>query len=349
MGKFANGGLPKPMKDMLAALGKEGASVTAEDISGLPQKQRAAVFSSLNTTLRTHFPDKFDEYIELEWDEKREWLASFVVDPKSGGSVVRNTTSRTITKNDNRREVWLTQSQLGGPEYLNDPELAKIAIESCESRPHSTNKALRDAKVLEYQWFVDKKDVNKRLQEKAELNTEAVLEEGDVEGVKSTLEIWDATKPLPGTKRPAKRARKESPGKPLAPRADKENTTPPELTEEEKLQIAAQEDLDAKLKSTKIFYDKMKRELSSIKATEETLKRKPWLADGLSFLREATEQQQKQAEELHDVWTRIKASEFVDAAAKTKATGELIQAKDNTDSLYTKFRKEVLADFLRLK
>ena len=128
-----------------------------------------------------------------------------------------------------------------------------------------------------------------------------------------------------------------------------EPSPPPPLTEEEKLQIAAQEDLDAKLKSVKGFYDKMKRDLSTVKVVEETLKRKPWLADGLAILHTAVERQQTNAEELFDIWTRVKSSEYAEVVAKTQATAELIQTKDSTEALYNKFKKEVLADFLKLK
>ncbi len=122
-----------------------------------------------------------------------------------------------------------------------------------------------------------------------------------------------------------------------------------ELTEEEKLQIATQEELDAKLKFVKGFYDKMKRDLSTAKGVEETLKRKPWLDDGVAFLHAAMEKQQQNTEELFGVWTRVKASEYKEIDEKTRATAEIIQAKDTTESLYTKFKKEVLSDFLKLK
>ncbi len=93
----------------------------------------------------------------------------------------------------------------------------------------------------------------------------------------------------------------------------------------------------------------MKRDLSTVKGVDETLKRKPWLADGAAFLHAAMEKQQQSAEELFGVWTRVKASGYEEVAEKTQATAELIQAKDNTESLYTKFKEEVLADFLKFK
>ncbi len=59
--------------------------------------------------------------------------------------------------------------------------------------------------------------------------------------------------------------------------------------------------------------------------------------------------QQQNAEELFGVWTRVKASEYKDIDEKTRATAELIQAKDTTESLYTKLKKGGLGCVLKLK
>eukprot|EP00959_Pyramimonas_sp_CCMP1952_P362764 7596740-Pyramimonas_sp.AAC.1 len=80
-----------------------------------------------------------DDYMKLKADaDRRDWLAKFVVDPSTGGSTASSGT--TVTKRDTEKEVdeWLTEKQLGGPQWLNDPYAAKILCESgdLEDRPH---------------------------------------------------------------------------------------------------------------------------------------------------------------------------------------------------------------------
>ena len=338
------------MKDMLASLGKDPSTFEAADVMKLPQKQRNAVYSCLNTTLKAHFPNRFDDYAKMEWEKKREWLAAFVVDPASGGSVVINTTSREIENTRKGAENWLTQTQLEGPGYLNSKELAAIAIESCESRPHDTSEALRKAGVLEYKWTVNSREVRQSLKRKVAVETTAQLEAGDVGGVNATLEDFMAVSPKEENKRASAsgRPRGKGTGHPNGEQP-KPPSLPKELSAEEKALVEAQEELDAKLKSTKLFYDKIKRELATVKVVEETLKRKSWLSDGLAFLQAAVETQQASAEALFELWARLKSTSLADVAAKTDATTQLIVLKEKTEKAYDKFKKEVLADFLKLK
>ncbi len=84
------------------------------------------------------------------------------------------------------------------------------------------------------------------------METEAVLEAGDVEGVVSTLENFDATRPLLGASRSAT---KKTPRAKTPEGRTPETPAPAELTEEEKLHIATQEELEATLKLFKGFYD----------------------------------------------------------------------------------------------
>ena len=64
------------------------------------------------------------------------------------------TTSRSAEESDDLHDDWYTLTQLA--DKLKSEELAKIAITSCEDRPHKRNKALRDAGVKEYRWLEDK-------------------------------------------------------------------------------------------------------------------------------------------------------------------------------------------------
>ena len=50
------------------------------------------------------------------------------------------------------KEVWYTEAELA--DALKSEQNAKIAISSCQWRYHATNKALRDAKVKQYQWLI---------------------------------------------------------------------------------------------------------------------------------------------------------------------------------------------------
>ena len=51
-------------------------------------------------------------------DEKREWLAAFILEPESGGHTIKNSFSRTVDNTQGSLKKWMTIDEYGGPNYL---------------------------------------------------------------------------------------------------------------------------------------------------------------------------------------------------------------------------------------
>ena len=132
-------------------------SISAESIGKVLYKDRKNAFSALNVYLKQNHPDKYAEYVELLRDEERRtWMASYILDPKSGGSSAVNVTSRSIEHARSRTTVWLTIEELGGPKYLNSMSNAKLMAKDLLSRPHESP-SLATEGVLQYRYYNDKR------------------------------------------------------------------------------------------------------------------------------------------------------------------------------------------------
>ena len=186
------GQLPKACEDLKSAC---GGSMTADSIGGADRALRTRASSALNSTLKTTNPDKYKEFLGLQDDEeKREWLAAFIVDPESGGSVVRNTTARTITRTKRGRQQWMTIAEFGGPKGINSLEHATIRCESGEFlKKIHTNEALAKKGVHLYHVTIDDADdTSNALSQSAAVETQAELEAQHVPEVKALMENFHA-------------------------------------------------------------------------------------------------------------------------------------------------------------
>ena len=101
-----------------------------------------------------------DKYNQFKTDQqKREWLAQYVLDPKIAKCTASNETAATDEKLAEEDEGWLYESQIAIK--LNDKEMAKILCESGElqDRP-ADHEALNKAGYKQY-WFVSKHFLNR--------------------------------------------------------------------------------------------------------------------------------------------------------------------------------------------
>ena len=48
-------------------------------------------------------------------DEKRDWLAAFILEPESGGHTIKNSFSRTVDNTKGSLKKWMTIDEYGGP------------------------------------------------------------------------------------------------------------------------------------------------------------------------------------------------------------------------------------------
>lgn len=59
-------------------------------------------------------------------DEKRDWLAAFILEPESGGHTIKNSFSRTVDNTKGSLKKWMTIDEYGGPNYLNNRKHAGV-------------------------------------------------------------------------------------------------------------------------------------------------------------------------------------------------------------------------------
>jgi hypothetical protein len=119
--------IPKPILRARAEFASQGLdpnNITGEDIKDWSNNKCNGLFNALRSNL-TNDPDKRDR-------DRRVWLGRFIVDPKSGGCKCLSTTTIYNTKSVDETEQWLHESEIAGPNYLNNKEMAKMLCTSGE-------------------------------------------------------------------------------------------------------------------------------------------------------------------------------------------------------------------------
>ena len=98
-------------------------------------------------TLKAIGAEKHAEYVGLQDDtQRREWLASFILDPKSGGHVATNTTRRSESSTARSNKRWMTIEEYGGQNGINSMDHAKKRClgGEFECRPHESRILAKD-------------------------------------------------------------------------------------------------------------------------------------------------------------------------------------------------------------
>ena len=125
------GDVPKPIEDAKAMLVAAGKEMSIEAIGDLDHPTRNKAFGALRTHLANCFPEKHKDFLAVTDElKKREWLATFMIDPISGGSIKTgfNETTVSVETADGWKYAWLVESALGGPHWLNNPDLASQVV-----------------------------------------------------------------------------------------------------------------------------------------------------------------------------------------------------------------------------
>ena len=88
--------------------------------------------------------------------DRRQWLAQFVIDPRFATAEGFNVTEAFHINEDIDEERWATEEKLAGPTFYNCAKHAAVMTKSgeLEERPHR-NQALADAGVKEYKYTGD--------------------------------------------------------------------------------------------------------------------------------------------------------------------------------------------------
>eukprot|EP00959_Pyramimonas_sp_CCMP1952_P458722 9477099-Pyramimonas_sp.AAC.1 len=342
--------LPKPMAEIKKHLESSSLDITGDSLKNIDPKLRRAGFSCLGTSLAAAFPDQHAQYKKLQYDfDKRKWLAAFIVDPASGCSKVINTTVRKTTETEQETDVWVTESQLAGPMYLNNAAHAAAAIKSMIPRPFKDNKSLQDMGVKQYNWTVFQSTRTKSLEKSATLSTEAELEPEDVGTVKAHIDEWGTTDVQDSDKRSGPQSSRKRKGK--AHSAEPDSPPPVDLTPTKKARKDAVEKYDDAMKKTKAFYDKQQKELGLVEVIKQKLSSRGWGEGPITYLSMQTETQQKLSEDLFAKWASFKAKPIGDmVVGEIDIASTAIEThRADVEKSYKEFRTNVLSDFDKFK
>lgn len=148
--------VPKPVQLARLAIKDKGidlAGLTGDDLkNALTTKE----LNSLCCTFRNKLgPEAKADYQHLTADEdRRKWVAQFVIDPNCCTKEGYNRNAAWIQETKRVKEHWLTQTQLASSQWLNSEEQAEALCQSgnLESRPHEYP-ALAAKGILQYRYM----------------------------------------------------------------------------------------------------------------------------------------------------------------------------------------------------
>ena len=138
---------PKPVLKFLE--GRDGSDITLSEIDGLDPPQRKSLQNAFYEFMKKKDPDLMSQYSGCATrEERKHCLLNFLIDTSATTKRVGTNTS---SVNSEERDVWVTESMLRGPNFLNNPEHAAIVVkDGRRSRDYEGSKALADAGVKEY-------------------------------------------------------------------------------------------------------------------------------------------------------------------------------------------------------
>ena len=276
-------------------------------------------------------------------------MATFVVDPKSGGSSAISSTVLTNTTREEDIEGWFTLAELEGPAHFNSKSDAAIAIQAMESEPHPENAALAAAGVLAYKKV--KRSVLKRkaIDEQSAVTTEAKLEAEDATMVKTAMaasmgaENSERMRETLAAAATLERKRAKE-----AKEAEERAKLPPEEQKAKEELETVKKAWDKSMKEAKALVDRGNRELSEVKVVEAKLNEKSYNKEPLEYLRSNTAATQGVMDSLFSVWidekqwnkTSWKLENY--SESKTK----VVTATATSQAALKQYQDEVLSQIL---
>ena len=326
--------LPKACQDLKEKLGDQ---VTGDNIAKVDRALRVRAFSALADNLKKNHANRVCDYQTLADDQqRRDWLASYLLDPEGGGSYATNTVEKQTSNFDKGIELWVTEAEYGGPRFLNSKEHAAIAVKCLQSRPHE-NPKLAEAKVLQYNVTQAWKEFSQGTIESSKLTTETKI---------TAQEYAEVAESMRSAAPPKKRGRV---GGGSGSRSSRARVDPASLTPQQIADTKSKEAFEEVLKSAKKITDKMNKEIADVGLVESRLKAKNWGSGPLDFLHAATEEQTKKKDALTEEYVNHKNASYTDLGQRDEAAKGLKELTDLTDEQYKAFKKNVLADFANIK
>jgi hypothetical protein len=352
------GEVPKPIEDAKGMIVASGTEMSVEAIGDLDHPTRNKAFGALRTHLKNCFPEKYKEF-EVMTDElkKREWLATFMIDPASGGSIKTgfNETTASVETADGWKYAWLVESALGGPHWLNNPDLAKEAVKELESQP-STNPTLKKLGIHEYKWWFQVGESMGKTSDKAGTRVESdlsadhynvatnAIRHSNPGSSSSVIANPNAGQPaiavaLQQTPAVAQRKRKRVGVVDSPPDPEKDAT---------KVEKAA---LDDEIGKFKAYVDGVNRQLGEVGVIEARLRAKEWGPKAVEYLQRETEKQKEQSKKNSVLWAEYKLkSEGLDTLADmTNCKKEVQDSMTFAQTFFKAYKLEVLGEFGKIK
>jgi len=154
--KVAYGNLPKAAAEFKAMLIHTGQLDGAAVKTG-SSKQRNKAITAMIGNMGDEAKEKYKGLVD---DARHQFIAEYLLDPRKMTCQGTNTVSRNSESGSATQWVWLTESELGGPKYMNDMANARMAIQSMEFKEH-TNKSLAKHGIKMYHYEITKEVLKK--------------------------------------------------------------------------------------------------------------------------------------------------------------------------------------------
>ena len=345
-GEGDTGALPPAIQRAISRLTEKGLAITPENMKHLCHKERKDAFAAMANGLRAKAPDEFGKYKTVtSQDEKRQWLAKFMLDPSCATLRGRNTNSKETEDVEGVDFVWITKDTMAGPSYLNNAVTADLVSADCASRPYSRSESAAAAGVLEYKYYFENGSHKKRSSEKTEVRAEADLNDEDYVKIREATQSARvgnsayAESSLGKEKPPPKRLKAT---KTLADRKAELDAKLEAMSAEER----AQYDQQQQLKEVNAWVVKERTAIKRVESVKALLKSKgKWGVEAANSLQVATDEQLESIETVFKLYNGI--LELPPESRSEQHAALLVAKKDAEDSI-NKFKKNQLADFDKL-
>ena len=332
--------VPKPIKEAqeaLIALKGSLENVCPEDLQCFDHQTMNKLYSSMRTSNASKNSVAQTDYAATCKSDlqRREWLARFIVDPSSGGCKAEMSMTAVNDKLDTEQEFLVTEDELGGPQWLNNPQHAKWAIEELVPQPHEWP-SLAKRGVLQYK--VSRKWLERQTgtKERASAITESTMTAEQFTQVSDAMRNSRLACDSAGTRR--KKARTEIP--------------PKQLSESEQLFKDTQKARDEIIKKVKGWISNCKADLAvgKIDLLKSKLLSKGYPQAMCDFVQINVEDQLKHVKEVEEKFNELlKVDVTVDKVREIQnAISSLRSSYDKREVTYTKFKSSYWKDTLRL-
>ena len=350
--KRQRGQLPAPIRELRDALAAQGKDITEDTIAALAsgddesKKVVKKAFSCMGTATKSHGikPPRTDK-------ERRQLLARFSLDPDT--VMATESTAIAITTRNKMVEVWVTESQLAGPLFMNNAEHAKIMVQSMESRPFKGNEGMRAAGVKQYCHMMEETSVTDEIRAQCMVEGKAAVDPDDFREVSDKMrnsfsqDNDYSTTSFPEEPPKAKRSKKQV--------AIKKEPESPELDEKTRALNSAKDVYDKTVRAYKTVIDRINKELKDTLMIEEKLKamEESWGPGPSKFLQKEKEAHQTRSDDFYKKFIVLSnwkcESEEGQVEAITAKVKEVNTLKHDLEEAHKLFVSQTISQFSKVR